>query len=377
MKNYLVLLPPGWGWLVPQGDTWERWSRLLVSLSIIAFLPLQLPQILRNAAVIETHDPLQIAQLQVIPLLGYASGMMANLLLMSYLADRQEFWGTIVQALGVITSGIVVTQLFGVGLVDPGLFTTIALGVGVGLIFNFGRLWIPRSPLTETQSPVDLNSINAPGSPDHTEETPFDRYWSGWQNGLNVVGLTLFPLILTAQLQNSLFPDLPLEIGIGSASVLLGLSSTTLLGSSQWQPSSTHPLWLSVQGFTQILQRQWSSLSGWTANILFMFGPAAQLINNLAEPDSIAALSLPTQFLSVFGNLLILARSGTLWVQGHDRVWAVGGFWEVTVRGLVFLTIAAAGFMPFWGVGLYVFGVIVYFYWIYYNAQQIATPESP
>ena len=345
-------------WLFPPQKRWDTWTRILLSGSILVFLPLQLPQILRNAAVMASHDPLQIAQLQVIPLLGYASGMLANLLLMSYLADRQESWGTIVQALGVITSGIVVTQLFRVGLVDPGLFGILALGVSMGFIFNFGRLWLPRP----TPSPEELTPELA--------LTGFDRYWSWWQNSLNILGLTLFPLILTVQLHNSLFPRLPLEIGIGSASLLFGLSSTTLLGSANWMGLTNNPLLLSFHSLIQVFRRHWSTLCGWTANILFMFGPTAQLINNLAHPESMAALSLSTQFLSVLGNLLILARSGTLWIQGHDRVWAVGGVWEVLMRGLVFLTIAYFGFMPFQWLGLYGLGVSLYFLWIYSNARQ-------
>ena len=355
-----------WGtWLFPPPQRWEIWTRSLVSSSILAFLPLQLPQILRNAAMIASNDPLQIAQLQVIPLLGYTSGMLANLLLMSYLADRQELWGTIVQSLGVITSGIVVTQLFSVGLVDPRLFGILALGVSVGFLFNFGRLWLPRI---------------TPSSPELTPElgqTRFDRYWSWWQNGLNILGLTLFPLILTVQLHDSLIPQLPLEIGMGSASLLFGLSSTTLLGSANvlgsanWMElTNNNPLLLSFHSLIQLFRRHWSTLSGWTANLLFMFGPTAQLINNIAHPESIAALSLSTQFLSVLGNLLILARSGTLWIQGHDRVWAVGGVWEVILRGLVFSTIAYFGFMPFQWLGLYGLGVSLYFLWIYSNARQ-------
>jgi hypothetical protein len=338
---------------------WERFSQIMVSLSILAFLPLQVPQIWRNFSAITSQDPTTIAHLQVIPVLGYVSGMVANLLLMCYLADRQERWGAIVQCLGIVTSGIVVTQLFSVGLVRPILFAGLILGMGLGMSFNI--LQLGRS---QDQTPSDSPST-------------FDRLWGIWKNGLNIVGLTLFPWILTWQLRESLLPNLSptlsLGFGLAGSGVLLGLSSTALLENRLPPAWSEHPLLSPLENLLQLFQRYWAVLSGWTANLLFMFGPAAQLMANVVHPDSIAALALPTQFLSAFGNLLILTRSGTLFIQGHDRVWAVGSFWEVTVRGLVFLTIAYYGFMDWGWFEGYAVGVCVYGVWIYQNARTSRT----
>jgi hypothetical protein len=328
---------------------WERFSQIMVSLSILVFLPLQVPQIWRNLTAIASQDAATIAHLQVIPVLGYGSGMVANLLLMCYLADRQERWGAIVQCLGIVTSGIVVTQLFTVGLVHPMLFTLLMLGMGVGMGLNGLRLWRSDSP------------------------TRFDRLWTLWKNGLNIAGLTLFPLILTWQLRESLLPHLSLGFGLAGSGILLGLSSTALLENRLPHTGVEHPLFTPLAQLLKLLQRYWAVLSAWTANLLFMFGPAAQLMANLVHPESIAALALPTQFLAAFGNLLILTRSGTLFIQGHDRVWAVGSFWEVTVRGLVFLTIAHYGFMAWGWFEVYLFGVCLYGLWIYHNARTAPT----
>lgn len=345
---------------------WERFSQFMVSLSILAFLPLQVPQIWRNFDAITSQDPATIAHLKVIPVLGYVSGMVANLLLMCYLADRQERWGAIVQCLGIVTSGIVVTQLFSVGLVDPLLFAVLILGVGLGISLNGIQLWRGTDqPLSTSAPELTPEPCPDPGT--------FDRLWALWKNGLNILGLTLFPLILTWQLQESLLPHLSLGCGVVGSCLLLGISSTALLENQFPSTWSEHPWWSPLEQILGLFRRYWAVLSGWTANLLFMFGPAAQLMANLVHPESIAALALPTQFLSAFGNLLILTRSGTLFIQGHDRVWAVGSFWEVTVRGLVFLTIAYYGFMDWaWFEG-YSLGVCLYGVWIYQNARTSRT----
>lgn len=372
MKNSLAILQGIWSSVVQWGSLdrhrWERFSQMMVSLSILAFLPLQLPQIWRNFGLMTTQDPATIAHLKVIPVLGYVSGMVANLLLMCYLADRRERWGAIVQCLGIVTSGIVVTQLFTVGLVHPMLFTGLALGVALGIGFNGIQLWRGGNPASS-----DPSSDPADPSP---SPQGFDRLWTAWKNGLNILGLTLFPWILTWQLRESLAPNLPLGVGLAGSCILLGISSTVLLESRLPQPWAEHPLFSPLDRLLHLFQRYWAVLSGWTANLLFMFGPAAQLLANLVHPESIAALALPTQFLSALGNLFILTRSGTLFIQGHDRVWAVGSLWEVTVRSLVFLTIAYYGFMSWsWFEG-YASGVFLYGLWIYHNARTVrSNPE--
>lgn len=383
MKNPLAILSVVWIWGRLDPHRWSRWNQVMVSLSILAFLPLQVPQIWRNLEVISSQDPLTIAHLKVIPVLGYASGMVANLLLMCYLADRQERWGAIVQGIGIVTSGIVVTQLFTVGLVNAHLFVVLGVGmvVGMGLnLFQLGRSPVELSvqPLDQTleqssdQTPIQTQKGTTGDLSQESSECDrqgFDRLWSLWKNGLNIIGLTLFPLILTWQLRESFLPTLSLGFGWAGSALLLGFSSTALLENRLPQQWVEHPYCAPMESVLHLLQRYWAVLSGWTANLLFMFGPAAQLMSNLVHPESIAALALPTQALSVLGNLLILARSGTLFIQGQDRVWAVGGLWEVSIRGLVFFTIAYYGFMPWLWFEGYVLGVILYGLWIYYNAR--------
>jgi hypothetical protein len=332
----------------------------MVSLSILAFLPLQIPQIWSNAVRIGTADPAVIEDLRVIPVLGYGAGMVANLLLMCYLADRRERWGSLVQMVGIVTSGVVVTQLFWAGFVDPVLYSLLVTGCLVGIGFNLGRLWIPP---VEEDSIIELRG-------ETLGFAVFQRAWFLWKNGLNLLGLTLFPSLLTIQLQQSFLPALSLQVGVSLSLCVLVLGSITLID----QHLGT-PLALGIQPLAWF-QRYWGSISGWTANLLFMFGPAAQLVQNFLHPDSIIALSLTTQGLSVLGNLLILARSGTLWLQGQDRVWAVGGLWEVTVRGLVFGTIAYFGFMPWLWVALYGTGVVLYGLWIYGNVEPLIPPQK-
>ena len=350
-----------WWVLSPLG--WDRCNQTLVSFSILAFLPLQLPQILRNAQVLGTGDPLQIQQLEVIPLLGYGSGMLANLLLMSYLAERRETGGTIVQALGVLTSGIVVSQLFFGGFVHPIVMGTIALITGLGLLCNGARLvWSWQFSAPEELGDLGLSGLGTGGD---------DRWWQLWRNALNVLGLSVLPWILITQLHLSLWPSLPLNLGVTLSLGLFFLSSVVVI---QTKPNPQPSLalaspWPNLHPIHWLRQR-WPSLSGWIANFLFMVGPTAQVLNNWSHPESIGALALPTQGLAVLGNLLMLSRSGSLLIQGRDRIWAVGSLWEVAMRGIVFLTIAYFGFMPWSWFLAYGVGVLLYFAWIYANAQQ-------
>ena len=82
---------------------------------------------------------------------------------------------------------------------------------------------------------------------------------------------------------------------------------------------------------TAPLGEPFSKLSAWTATFLFMFGPIAQLANNLSNPANLAGISLLTLLLATAGNMLMLPRA----VLTKDRIWFTGSYWAVAVGGWV------------------------------------------
>lgn len=315
---------------------WDDWNQLLVSLSIFAFLPLQLPQIFKNYQLIASGDPAQIATMSIIPVMGYASGMIANLLLMSFLSEQRELLGAIVQAIGVITSGIVLSQLFYVDMVPSELYIPLVSVMVVGLVFN-GFSFI-------------LGNVKG-----------FILLWNYLKNGLNTGGLAVLPLLLSLQIARSFGTDVPLWPGeivsgafVGSAGLgLVQQRVGRLTQLAESQAGLAYGLLATADALADGMAQNWPKVSGWTANFLFMFGPAAQLVNNLTHPGNIGGLSLGTQLLSVAGNLLMLGRSGTLLVGRYDRIWAFGGIWDVSFQTFTFLTMVGYGSFPLPGYVIY------------------------
>lgn len=168
-----------------QLTSWDRWNQFLVSLSILAFLPLQFPQVISNAAVIGTGNPAAIATLGVIPVGGYAAGILGNLLLMNFLAGQREFWGTTVQAAGIVTADIVIFQLFQVGFIPGWLFWPATLFLVVGMVLNYGHFFICDRPGWQ------------------------DQFWPQWRRILQWLGIALLPALVVLQLHDAFFAEFP------------------------------------------------------------------------------------------------------------------------------------------------------------------------
>lgn len=332
-----------------QINSWNRWNQLLVSASIFVFLPLQFPQVIRNFELINSGDPKAIATLAVIPAVGYASGMLGNLLLMNFLAGQREFLGTTVQAIGMATSGIVLAQLYVAGLIPPIVFIPFVAALAVGLVLNYFNFLASDKPLWS------------------------EKIWPLWRNCLRIAGVALLPAFVVLQLQDALFPSFPQwPSGLGVAS----LGSFIMLSFVRQQAES-FPQFFAEQNrwrrrvlersewLDAWLRRGWQGLAGWTANLLFMFSTSAQLINCIVHPDSLSALSLSTQSLCVVGHLLMLSRSGTLLIEGKDRIWCVSSLWELIIRTGIFLCVTIAGIISPILFSVYLALVLGYLVFIY------------
>ena len=85
------------------------------------------------------------------------------------------------------------------------------------------------------------------------------------------------------------------------------------------------------------------SLSAWTATLLFMTMAIPQLMNNLRDPASTVALSVPTILLGMLGNGLMVPRA----LFTRDLIWFCGSTWGAAVMGWAqIVTVARAGFLP-------------------------------
>ncbi|GBG73974.1 hypothetical protein CBR_g17686 [Chara braunii] len=77
------------------------------------------------------------------------------------------------------------------------------------------------------------------------------------------------------------------------------------------------------------LRSLWSQLSGWTATLLFMFMPVAQLLSNLRNPEGMAGMSVLMVLLGLIGNALMIPRS----IFTRDIIWFTGCTWATMMMG--------------------------------------------
>ncbi|WP_030008283.1 hypothetical protein [Picosynechococcus sp. NKBG042902] len=343
-----------------QLTSWDRWNQFLVSLSILAFLPLQFPQVISNAAVISTGNPAAIATLGVIPVGGYAAGILGNLLLMNFLAGQREFWGTTVQAVGIVTADIVIFQLFQVGFIPGWLFWPATLFLLMGMVLNYGHFLVGDRPSWQAQ------------------------FWPQWRRILQWLGIALLPALVVLQLHDAFFPNLPeWPGGLGAAFLLSGLmvqliqrQTVSLPNFFQYQNRWRRGVMAQSTWLKSWLRRGWRGLAGWTANLLFMFNSLAQFVNCLIYPDDLAALSLTTQVLFVVGNLLMLSRSGTLLIAGKDRIWCASTLWDLLMRVGIFACLLQAGLLSLPLFCVFCGAIAIYLSFIFLMTKRVYPSSS-
>ena len=137
--------------------------------------------------------------------------------------------------------------------------------------------------------------------------------WSVYQGVLGVVGLAALPQV---GLQSLLPTEMAVRLGFypgligGSLGVVL-----VVLGRLQLLPPA--------------LATAWGRLSGWTATLLFMTMPVAQLASNFARPATLEGLSVWSSLLAMLGNALMVPRA----LYTRDVIWLTGSTWGCTLMG--------------------------------------------
>lgn len=274
---------------------WDRWTQNLTDFAAVPFLALQAPQIWANISNLVAGHPEALVNL---PWIGYSTGILGNMLLLGWFASQKEKSAARVQAIGVVTSAVVVGQIFLAGHMPLAAFAAVMPAIVAGLLINYAKI--------KDKAPAKL--------------------WSVWSKGSSLLGLVILPQVLWTTFAPAAYASfLPAVL---SAAAGIGLS---YLDSTGRLPGA--------------LKSVWGNLGAWTATLLFMYGPIAQLMANVSNPAGMAGIAIGTLFLAMAGNLLMLPRA----MHTRNAIWFTGSAWGVVMGGwAVLLTMFLAGFAAPW-----------------------------
>lgn len=286
---------------------WDRVTQTLTDFAALPFLALQAPQIWTNVQNLLASHPEALANL---PWIGYSTGILGNMLLLGWFASQKETSAARVQAIGVATSAVVVAQIFLAGHMPAAAFATVLPAVVAGLLINYLKF--------KDQAPAAA--------------------WTLWSKGTSLLGLVVLPQVLWSTFAPAAYAS-PLP---AAAAAVAGLALSFLDSRGRLPPG---------------LKRVWDRLGAWTATVLFMYGPIAQIMANLSNPAGMAGIALGTLGLAMAGNLLMLPRA----LHTRNWIWFTGSAWAVFVGGYgVLAMMSAAGFAPAWMFWLATLGLPVW-----------------
>ncbi|KAL9237162.1 hypothetical protein vseg_011746 [Gypsophila vaccaria] len=258
---------------------WDSWTAKFTATANIPFLLLQLPQILLNARNLMAGNN---SALLAVSWLGMLTGLLGNLSLLSYFAKKKETEAMIVQCLGVLTTYIVISQLaMGQAMPFPYYIAT-SVVIGTGVVSNFLNYFGMLPPVI----------------------------WHFWEDFITVGGLSVLPQVMWS----TFVPYVPNSVLPGAVSFAVALVAVAMARLGK----------LSEKGVKFV-----GSISGWTATLLFMWMPVAQMWTNFLNPDNIKGLSALSMLLALLGNGLLIPRA--LFVR--DFMWFSGSSWATFLYG--------------------------------------------
>nr|XP_043615467.1 maltose excess protein 1-like, chloroplastic [Erigeron canadensis] len=252
---------------------WDSLTAKFAGAANVPFLLLQLPQIVLNARNLLAGNN---AALFAVPWLGMFTGLLGNLSLLSYFAKKGETEAMVVQTLGVVSTYAVIVQLAMAGSMPVPQFTATSVVVACGLLINF------------------LNYFKLLNH----------NIWNIWEDFITVAGLSALPQVMWS----TFVPYVPNSILPGIISFLIAVVAVVMARIGKLPEQATN--------FVR-------SLSGWTATLLFMWMPVAQMWTNFLNPENIRGLSSFSMLLAMTGNGLLIPRA--LFVK--DLMWFTGSCW--------------------------------------------------
>lgn len=249
---------------------------------MLPFLVLLVPQFIRNWGFLLSGNPQALASLSW---LGYVTGLGGNTLLLSYFTAKRETSAVCVQAVGIASAFAVLTQMRVALCIPRAIYLGVAIVVGATTI---------------------LTGLKLSGCLEGSKAG--QHLWTVWQKALGLTGLFAVPQVLCATFS--------VDIWIPTA-VITAAGCILAAGEALGAP------------LPPSLRNAWGSLSAWTATLLFMLQPVAQLLRNFTAPAGLESLSVATVAFAALGNALMVPRA--LWTG--DTVWLVGSSWGALVFG--------------------------------------------
>ncbi|KAK1262109.1 hypothetical protein QJS04_geneDACA008973 [Acorus gramineus] len=260
-------------------DEWDSLTAKFAGAANLPFLLLQLPQIILNAQNLLAGNK---AALFAVPWLGMLTGLLGNLSLLSYFAKKRETEAVFVQTLGVISTYIVILQLAMAEAMPLPQFVVTSVVVGFGLVLNFLNYFSL------------LNEV----------------VWRSWEDFITIGGLAVLPQVMWS----TFVPFIPSSILPGALACTMAVVAVVMARTGK----------LSEKGIKFV-----GSMSGWTATLLFMWMPVAQMWTNYLNPDNIKGLSAFSMLLGMIGNGLLIPRA--LFIR--DLMWFTGSSWASFMLG--------------------------------------------
>ncbi|CAI5495283.1 unnamed protein product [Closterium sp. Naga37s-1] len=252
---------------------------------------MMVPQILKNAALLRAN---QGAALGILSWLGFATGFLGNMLLLSYFTAKRELSACLVQVVGAASTAVLLSQVYLAGFMPPPAFTAVAAYLLLGCAVNCLRF---------------------------TRRLP-QPLWDTWQDVIGVLGLAVLPQVIWSTF-SSVSTKLPGTVSAVGGLLFIAAMRRGLVG-QRWRD-------------------RWQLLSGWTATLLFMVMPVAQLQVCFTRPDQLAGMSALSSLLGIVGNGLMVPRA----LFTRDLIWFLGCSWGCILMGWgVLLAMALHGFYP-------------------------------
>ncbi|CAI7820162.1 unnamed protein product [Closterium sp. NIES-53] len=201
-------------------------------------------------------------------LLGFATGFLGNMLLLSYFTAKRELSACLVQVVGAASTAILLSQVYLAGFMPPPAFTAVVAYLLLGCAVNCLRF---------------------------TRRLP-QPLWDTWQDVIGVLGLAVLPQVIWSTF-SSISTKLPGTISAVGGLLFIAAMRRGLVG-QRWRD-------------------RWQLLSGWTATLLFMVMPVAQLQVCFTRPDQLAGMSALSSLLGIVGNGLMVPRA----LFTRDFIW--------------------------------------------------------
>ncbi len=273
----------------PASSLWQKATKSMVLSSGVIFSVMQFPQILKNY---ENLAAGHLSDLAILPWAGYSSGILANMMLLAYFRCLGEKATAGAQIMGVLTSSVVLVQIFMAGFMPLPALAAVMSGISLGFAFN----WL------------------------HQKKKISDNLWDRWSRATSLLGVGVLAQnvwLAAAQLAAPALSGtiLPLVVGIAVA----------VLIDYYVRHTARAPKWLS---------QFWNAVGAWTATALFGYGAVIGHVYTFLNPQGLRGLSLISMFLGLAGNMLLLPRM----MLTKNTIGTVGNAWAVGVGALGTLT---------------------------------------